>query len=191
MICIAGNMPIIQVGNYQVSDYDTYWIRRAIQNAADSANQSQFLFIDDVYDGIVYYLENKCPLRLLKLEALFERIHHTLKRIGFETIANALKVESPPVTISLERAATEAGNGYELAFYQILKNEMARLKNFGAEEVFFSHIRESILILLQDNTWSSTCDQLEKDILLWFKKAGTQPQHQGYRIRCSLKKVKV
>ncbi len=191
MICIAGNMPIIEVGHYQVSDYDTHWIRKAIQNAAERANQPQFLFVDDVYDGIVYYLENKCPLRLLQLDALYDRIRHTLKRIGFETIANALKVESPAVTISLERAAVEAGNGYELAFYQILKKEMAELKDLGAEEVFFSHIRDSILILRQDKTWSDSCDQLEKDILLWFKKAGTQPQQQGYRIRCSLKKIKV
>ena len=189
MICIAGNMPVLQVGDHQISDYDTYWIRRAIENAAIRANQPHFAFVDDVYDGIVYYLEHKCSLRLLAIESLFTRICYTLKRIGCEAIANALVVESPPITISLERAAIDAGNGYELAFYQILQTEMIKLKKLGASEVFFSEMRESVLILKQANQWHDDCDQLENDILLWLKNAGTQPQRQGFRIRCNIEKI--
>ncbi len=184
-------MPVLQVGEHQISDYDTYWIRRSIEDAARNANQPHFSFVDDVYDGIVFYLENKCSLRLLKLEDLYKRIRHTLKRIGCEAIANALKIESPPITISLERAAIEAGNGFELAFYQILNTEMLTLKELGAREVFFSEIRESILILKQSTKWYDDCDQLEKDILLWLKNAGTSPQRQGFRIRCNIEAIKV
>ena len=191
MICIAGHMPVIQVGDYQVTNYDTFWIRRAIQNAANRANHPQFAFVDDVYEGIVYYLENKCPLRLLQLEALFDRIRHTLKRIGCEVIANALKVEAPAVTISLERAAIDAANGFELAFYQILQTEMSNLKKLGAQEVFFGDIKESILVLRQTKEWTEDCAQLENDIMLWLKKAGTKPERQGYRIRCDLEKISV
>lgn len=189
MICIAGNMPVLQVGYHQISDYDTYWIRRAIQNAAIRAGQPHFSFVDDVYDGIVYYLEHKCSLRLLAIESLFTRIRHTLKRIGCEAIANALEIESPPITISLERAAIDASNGYELAFYQILQSEMISLKKLGAREVFFSEMRESILILKQTNKWDNDCEQLENDILLWLKNAGTQPERQGFRIRCNIEKI--
>lgn len=190
MICIAGNMPVLQVGEHQISDYDTYWIRRAIENAALRANQPYFSFSDDVYDGIVYYLEHKCDLRLLHIEALYMRIRHTLKRIGCEAIANALEIECPPITISLERAAIEAGNGYELAFYQTLQTEMLTLKKLGVREVFFSEMRESILILKQAEQWTDDCDQLEGDILLWLKNAGTRPQRQGFRIRCNIEKIK-
>ncbi len=190
MICIAGNMPVLQVGEHQISDYDTYWIRRAIENAALRANQPHFAFVDDVYDGIVYYLEHKCSLRLLQIEMLYTRIRHTLKRIGCEAIANAIEIECPPITISLERAATEAGHGYELAFYQILQTEMLTLKELGAREVFFSEMRESVLILKQAEEWHDDCDQLEGDILLWLRNAGTRPQRQGFRIRCNIEKIK-
>jgi len=190
MICISGNMPVLQIGEHQVSNYDTHWIRLAIENAAFRANQPYFSFVDDVYDGIVYYLEHKCSLRLLEIEALYMRIRHTLKRIGCEAIANELVMECPPITISLERAAIEAGNGYELAFYQILQSEMLTLKKLGVREVFFSELNESILILKQSKGWQSDCDQLENDILLWLKNAGTRPQRQGIRIRCNIEKVK-
>ncbi len=184
-------MPVIQVGDYQVTNYDTFWIRRAIQGAADRAHHPEFAFVDDIYEAVVYYLENQCSLRLLHLEALFDRIRHMLKRIGCETIANALQIEAPPVTISLEKAATEAGNGFELAFYQILQKEMQSLKKLGAKEVFFGHLRESIMVLKQSQEWSDACEQLEKDIMLWLKKEGTKPERLGYRIRCELTKIKV
>lgn len=184
-------MPILQVGEYQVINYDTFWIRRAIDNAVRRSGLNEFIFVDDIYDGIIYYLENNCSLRLLPLEALFDRIRHTLKRIGYESIANALKIESPPITISLERAATQAGSGYELAFYNILQQEMKKLKELGSQEIFFSDLKESVLKLKQMDQWDESCEQLENDIMLWLKNAGTQPQRLGHRIRCTLKKVAV
>lgn len=190
MICIAGNMPVLKIGEHQTTNYDTYWIRMAIEEAARRADQENFAFIDEVYDGIVHYLESKCPLRLLPIEELFTRIEHTLKKIGCEPIANALKIVCPAITISLQRAASDAGSGFELAFYNLLFKEMKELKNLGAREIFFSEIRESVLVLKQTDHWSDDCEQLEQDILLWLKKAGTQPQRQGYRIRCSLEKIK-
>ncbi len=190
MICIAGNMPVLKIGEYQTTNYDTYWIRTAIEEAAHRADQEHFAFIDEVYDGIVHYLENKCPLKLLPIEDLFTRIEHTLKRIGCEPIANSLKIVCPPITLSLQRAATEAGSGFELAFYNLLFKEMKELKARGAREIFFSQIRESVLLLKQTDQWDEDCEHLEQDILLWFKKTGTQPQRQGHRIRCSLEKIK-
>jgi len=191
MICIAGNMPVIQVGDYQVTNYDTYWIRTAIQAAAERAQHPDFAFIDDIYEGIIYYLEHQCSLRLLSLDILYERIRHMLKCIGFETIASALQVIAPPVTISLEKAAIDASNGFELAFYQIIQKEMRALKQLGAAEVFFSSLEKSVLILNQTNAWSEQCQILEQDIMLWLKKEGTKPQRLGYRIRCQLSTLKV
>jgi hypothetical protein len=48
-----------------------------------------------------------------------------------------------------------------------------------------------VLILKQANQWHDDCDQLENDILLWLKNAGTQPQRQGFRIRCNIEKITV
>jgi len=183
-------MPVLQIGEHQVSNYDTYWIRRAIKNAALRADQTHFTFLDEVYDGIVHYLEHKCSLRMLPIEELFTRIEHTLKKIGCEPIANMLQIECPPINISLERAAKDAGSGFELAFYSILLEEMKALKELGANDIFFSQIKESVLILSQTSQWTDDCDQLEQDIMLWLKNTGTQPQRQGVRIRCNIEKIK-
>lgn len=189
MICLVGNLPVLQVGRYQVSGYSTDWIRTAIERAAQSAGQPDFCFIDDIYEGVVHYLENKCSLRLLKLEDLYTRVSHMLCRIGYAPIAQALAPLAPPVTISLERAARDAGHGFELAFFHELYKELDELKQNGASDVFFSHIQESVRILKQTDDWSNECADLEADIVDWLKKVGTQPERQGYRIRATLREL--
>lgn len=189
MICIAGNLPVLQVGRYQVTGYSTHWIRIAIEEAAERAQQEEFAFVEDIYEGVIHYLEHKCALRLLKLEDLYKRIAFMLSRIGYGSIANALQPIAPPVTISLERAARDAGEGYELAFYKELQNELFNLKDTGATEVYFSHVEECVHILSRTEEWDTRCEDLEANILDWLKKVGTKPEKQGYRIRASLKEL--
>jgi hypothetical protein len=189
MICIVGNLPVLQVGHYQVTGYSTQWIRKAIEQAAARAQQEEFAFTEDIYEGVIHYLEHKCSLRLLKIEDLYKRLAHMLSRIGYGSIANALVPIAPPITISLERAARDAGTGYELAFFKELQDELHQLKKTGAHDVYFSHVEECIQILKQTETWDDSCKELEADILDWLAKVGTHPQRQGYRIRANLKQL--
>jgi hypothetical protein len=189
MICIVGNLPVLQVGRYQVTGYSTHWIRKAIEQAAVRAHQDDFAFTEDIYEGVIHYLENKCSLRLLKIEDLYKRISHMLSRIGYEQIAKAIIPVAPPVTISLERAARDAGDGYELAFFKELQDELFELKQTGATDVYFSHVEECVCILKQANNWNDECKELEADIIDWLAKVGTRPERQGYRIRACLQQL--
>ena len=71
MISLIGNRPALQIGRYQVIDYDTAWLDLALQRAATAAEQEDFPFVADIRSGIVQYLETKCPLKLLQLGELF------------------------------------------------------------------------------------------------------------------------
>ena len=148
MICLVGKLPVLKVGRHHVSSYDTAWIDVALQRAAHSCDRADFPFIDDIRDGILHYLEHKCPWRVLPLEDLFERMKRMLRRIGCDAIADNLKPLAPPITLSIARAAREAGNGFELAFYRKLQEEIDDLHARGAEEFHFTELRESARILL-------------------------------------------
>lgn len=188
MISFVRNLPVLQVGSHHVTGYDTLWIRQALSQAAKRAGREQFPFLDEVYEGVVDYLECKCPLRLLKLEDLYLRIEHMLKKIGFEAIAQALNPLAPPITLSLEQAAIKADQGFELAFYNELKKELSQLKQAGVQDVYFSEIRKSVCLLLQTTTWNDSCQKLEEELLHFLAKVGTQPKRQGSNIRLVLSK---
>ena len=164
MISLIGNRPAIQIGRHQVIDYDTAWLDDALERAARAADHEDFPFVADIRSGIVKYLETRCPLKLLQLDDLYDRMRKMLVKIGCERIAEKLEPLAPPVTVSLVRAAMEAGNGFELAFFQSLRTELAALRDAGAEEIRFSGIRESIMILRGADKWNKECAALLSEV---------------------------
>jgi len=164
MISLIGNRPALQIGRYQVIEYDTGWLDDALRRAALAANHADFPFVADIRSGIVKYLETKCPLKLLPLEDLYDRMRRMLVKIGCEFIAEKLEPLAPPLTVSLVRAATEAGNGFELAFFAALGAELRNLRAAGAEQIQFIGLRESTLILRGTAKWNKHCDNLLSEI---------------------------
>lgn len=175
MISLIGNRPALQIGPCQVIDYDTAWLDDALRRAADEAGIADFPFVADIRGGIVQYLETKCPLKLLPLDDLFDRVRKMLVTIGWETIAEKLRPLAPPVTVSLLRAAMAAGNGFELAFFGALRAELADLKSAGAEEIRFIGLRESAMILRGAESWNKHCELLLAEIET-FLRAWNRPE---------------
>lgn len=169
MISLIGNRPALQIGRYQVIDYDTAWLEDAIRRAAIDAEIDDFPFVSDIQMGIVEYLETKCPLKLLHLNDLFERMRKMLVKIGCGQIAEKLRPLAPPVTISLVHAAMQAGNGFELAFFQTLHRELSELREAGAEKIHFTGMREASQILHGAPKWNKQCESLYQDILAFLE----------------------
>ena len=180
MISLIGNRPALQIGRYQVIEYDTAWLDLALRRAAIAAEVEDFPFVEDIRSGVVQYLETKCPLKLLPLEELFERMRKMLIKIGCDHIAAKLAPLAPPVTVSLVRAAMQAGNGFELAFFETLRLELTALRAAGAEEIRFSGLRESLLILRGTEKWNRHCESLQAEIegflSTWSRDAQPRPQ---------------
>lgn len=160
-------------------DYGTDWLDDAIRRAAHTAGHDDFPFVEDIRSGVVTYLETKCTLKLLQLEDLYDRIRRMLEKIGCERIAEKLEPVAPPLTISLVNAATAAGNGFELAFFQAIRKELTELRDAGAGEIHFTGLRECSLILRGATKWNKECDALlaEMEAFLrgWDKE---DPEHQ-------------
>lgn len=164
MISYIGNRPALQIGRYQVIDYDVAWLDDALRRAAQAADHQDFPFVEEICAGILQYLETKCPLKLMHLDDLYERLRRMLVQIGCQPIAEKLEKVAPPVTLSLVRAALEAGNGFELAFFEMLRGELAGLRSVGAEEVRFVGLRASVLILRGVKQWDKGCEALLREI---------------------------
>ena len=179
MISLIGNRPALQVGRYQVIDYDTAWLDDALSRAARAADHEDFPFVEDIRSGVVRYLETKFDLKLLPLDELFDRMRKMLVKIGCERIAEKLEPLAPPVTVSLVRAAMEAGNGFELAFFETLRVELGDLRAAGAEVIFFTGLRESSLILRGRAKWNKRCDSLLAEIESFIKAWEREPVNDG------------
>lgn len=173
MISFIGNRPALQIGPYQVLDYDTAWLEDALRRAARAADHADFPLVSEIRSGVELYLENQCPLRLLHLEDLFERMRKMLVKIGCAGIAEKLEPLAPPLTVSLVSAANSAGNGFELAFFETIRSELALLRGAGAEDIRFTGLRESAMILRGESKWTRQCEVLLAEISAFLDSASS------------------
>lgn len=169
MISFIGNRPALQIGPYQVFDYDTAWLEDALRRAARAADHEDFPLVSEIRNGVELYLENQCALRLLRLEDLFERMRKMLEKIGCGPIAEKLEPLAPPLTVSLVDAALSAGNGFELAFFETIRSELSQLREAGAEDIRFTGLRECAMILRGKSKWSPQCGILHEEIAAFLK----------------------
>ncbi len=179
MISFIGNRPALQIGPYQVLEYDTVWLESAIRRAALAADQADFPLVSEIRNGIELYLENNCPLRLLNLDDLFERMRKMLIKIGCERIADKLEPLAPPLTVSLVDTAIQAGNGFELVFFEKLRAVIAELQDVGAEDIRFVGLRECALILRGQNKWTKQCDALLAEITVFLESRLVHSENRG------------
>ena len=186
MICIVVNRPVLQIGRHQVTGYETDWLREAVLRGARAAEREDFPFIDDLIEGILHYLDTKCPLRVLTIEELHTRVRRMLERIGCEAIARTLPLLAPPVTLSLKRAAKEAGNGFELAFFNKITAEIQELKMHGVEELYFTDTRDCVKILRGVTSWNTPCEQLHEEIMTFLTTHGHSTLPDSREIRLTL-----
>lgn len=174
MIAFIANRPALQIGRHQVFDYDTSCLEEALRRAARAADQEDFPFVNDIHSGVVKYLETKCTLRLLTLAELYERVRKMLMKIGCVKIADELKPLAPPLTLSLVDSATEAGNGFELAFFENLRIEIGELRKAGAEKILFTGLRESSQILQGSTKWNKHCERMLSEMNAFLRKCGCE-----------------
>jgi hypothetical protein len=172
VIAFIANRPALQIGRHQIFDYDTSCLEEALRRAARAANQEDFPFVHDIHSGVVKYLETKCTLRMLTLDDLYERVRKMLMKIGCVKIACELKPLAPTLTLSLIDSATEAGNGFELAFFEKLRVEIGELRKFGAEKIVFTGLRESSLILQGSTKWNKQCERMLSEMNAFLRKCG-------------------
>lgn len=164
MISFIGNRPAIQIGPYQVVDYDVAWLDDALRRAAAKAEVGDVPFLGEIRAAVVLYLESKCSLRLMHLEDLYAKLRRMLEQIGCQPIAEQLEPVAPPVTVSLVRAVLEAGNGFELALFAKLRGNLGELREVGAEKVRLVGVRPGILALRGVDKWTSACDGLLSEL---------------------------
>ena len=58
----------------------------------------------------------------------------------------------------------ESGNGFELGFFETLRTELNELRAAGAEEIRFTGLRESAMVLRGASKWNKHCEALLGEI---------------------------
>jgi hypothetical protein len=175
MIAMIDNRPILQVGRHQVSCYGSAWLVAALERAAQAAELTPFPCLDEISQGILHYLETKCPLRLLPVDQLHCRVRGMLEQVGCGAIARHFEPCAPPVTVSLLAAAETAGQGFELGFFEEIRTDVSELRRLGAAAVRLVEHREAVLLVAGRQAWDRRCQRLLEELGAFLAMLGLDP----------------
>jgi len=163
MIALPSSLPLIKISPDHLATCDTEWLRRNVRDAATRAEVPEW-FADDVVAGVITFLRNHYEGTTITIDSLYDRIRDTLNNLGLDDLAKELNPQAPPLRISLPDLAKKAGDGYELAFFQLLEQRFTSATNNGVEHVYFYGLRHCVQSLTSLSRWTRRCENLQNEI---------------------------
>jgi hypothetical protein len=164
MIALPSDLPLLQVGRYELMAYEPSWVEGCIREAAEAAGHADWWFACDITRSLMLFLRNNYPGTSVTLEYLNVRIRQVLEQVGFNDIGQHVRLTPPQLQISLQDMAVEA-EGFELRFFQILEQRLEELLDLGARRITLKHSRRGVKTLRAVKNWSPKCDDLEQNIV--------------------------
>ena len=118
MISFREQLPLLRLNCDEVLHYEESWVHDVIQEAAQRSGHGDSWFAEDIAKGVILYLKERFQKTSIGIDELFMKIERTLRAVGFSDIAGNLEHQTPPARICLNAMAEDAGEGFELRFFQ-------------------------------------------------------------------------
>jgi len=165
MIALADGMPLVQTEDSRVVAFQSDWIVRALAKAALKAGYQKWWLAGYVVETIAYYLATQYQGNSISVPRLTRLVEDVLQVIGYAEIARHLTLGQPGERLDLVDLVQEAGAGYELAFFNRLRDRLQSLIGAGTTDVDLVGLALCVKKLRARKSWSRGCAALQEEIV--------------------------
>jgi len=169
MIALRDGLPLVRYPDGSVTLFDRRWLATALVRAAEAAGYKKWWLADHVTESVTSYLEQDFDEQVVTIPRLEKAVHSVLQVIGYSDVARFFRTMPAPVRISLEELARDAGEGYELLFFEILRSRLRELVGSEAEQVEFCDLHRCVKRLRSAKNWRSDCSGLQGEIVSFIR----------------------
>ncbi len=165
MIAFRDNLPLVRFDDGQVIAFETSWLARGLVRAAAQAGYDRWWLASHVAESVVAYLEDDYTDTTVGLERIRKAVQSVLQTIGYADIADRFEPLPPPVRLSLAALAYEAGSGYELTFFHLLRDRLRRIVDSDAVQAELRDLAPCVKLLRSAKIWRRDCTGLRTEIV--------------------------
>lgn len=180
MIALRHGIPLIITPNGRSACFNQQWIVNALQQAAERADHECWPMASAITDAITIYLQQEFEEMVIKLPHLEQVIRKLLSSLKHDDIAASFFLPDPPVYLSLVDLVQEAGAGYELAFFQLLRKRLQDIAESSSLRLELGDL-EPCLRLLQHRLRLGRHDILREEIVNYIRRYGRSPFFRNKR----------
>lgn len=165
MIALADGMPLVKLNGGRVVAFQRDWIVRALAKAAFKAGYQKWWMAEVIVDTLSFHLTHHFEANAITVPQLVQTINEVLQVTGYAEIAPFFDPGLPGEQLNLVELVREAGNGYELAFFNQLRDRLQTLIGAGTTEVNLVGLSTCVKQLRARKSWSHGCNDLQEEIV--------------------------
>ncbi len=167
MIAFRDGLPLIALANSQVVAFEREWLIRALNVAAQRAGYAKWWLAPHIAESVQVWLEGMPDVRVMPVAQFTRAVRAALQVIGYAEVGERFEAAAPFSRISLIEVAQEAGNGYELAFFNTLGRRLHEVLELGGSYCELIGLETCVKLLRQKKHWCSRCDALRAEIVIF------------------------
>ena len=169
MIALRNNLPLVCFPDGQMFPFERNWLASSLARAAESAGYKKWWLAPHVLESVTTYFEQDFSENTVTIQGLEKAVQSVLQVIGYADVAGCFRATLPPARISLEELARDAGHGYELAFFDLLRARMREAIEAKAERLEICDAHTGVKMLRSAKIWRRDCTGLLDEIVTFVR----------------------
>ena len=169
MIALRDGLPLVRFHDGSVINFERRWLVSALLRAAEAAGYKKWWLAGHVTESVTCYLEQDFNAQVVTVPRIEKAVQSVLQVIGYSDVAQHFRTMPPPVRISLEEIARDAGQGYELLFFELLRERLRHLVVSETEQVELCDLHRCVKRLRSAKSWRRDCSGLQGEIVSFIR----------------------
>ncbi len=187
MIALLDGMPLVALPDGRSTSFDKRWITTSLLQAAEQAGYQRWWLSEHIAESVSVYLQRDCEENSVDVQSLQAAVHDILGTLGFPDVAEHFHLPDPPLRLSLAELVREAGEGYELAFFGLLGNQLQSVAGSHVVRLEIRDLSDCLRLLARKKRPRSTGlrDEIVSFIRQHGASVGTSRQGEPLEIQLS------
>jgi hypothetical protein len=165
VIALRNRLPLLRQAGVEHSSIRRDWLCFCVRRAAEKSGYNCWWLAEHVAASVICYLGITYQENVITTKQLRDVVVSVLRAIGYAEVALHFRTLDLPFELSLSDLAREAGLGYELAFFQLLKERIQPAFSNRASNIDFYELQPCVRLLRSTKTWSRPCSELQNEIV--------------------------
>ncbi len=165
MIALRDSLPLVRFQDGSVMNFERSWLSTALVRAAETAGYKKWWLADHVTESVTNFLEQDFDASVVTICRIEKAVQSVLQVIGYSDVALHFRTAPPPVRISLAEIARDAGDGYELLFFEKLRAKLRDVIYSETREVEICDLHRCVKLLRSAKSWRQDCSRLRGEIV--------------------------
>jgi hypothetical protein len=169
MIALNDFLPLLRRSETEDSPLRQDWLCYCLFKAAEKAGYNRWWLAEHVTSSVFCYLSTDFGRNTVTLREVHEIVRSVLQAIGYAEVGLYFETLSLPFELCLTDLAREAGPGYELAFFQLLRERVQPALAENSTNVTIYGLQSCVRHLRAVKTWSRSCSLLRNEIVQYLR----------------------